>query len=350
MTTEDDAGDTLKPRLVAADADVRRVSILQMGTREDPVPFRIPQDAEALRRAVDASGAALVVIDPLMEFIDGKVDSHKSHPVRQAIASLNAIAREAGCAVLVVFHLNKGTSTDPLLRHEGSAAFTQVVRGGMLLGHDPDDAEGEHGNRRVLAVTSSNLAKLASSLAYRITTATITGDTGEAITTAAINYVGESNASGHDLLRQQHGEERTERDGAVDFLRAELADGPRPVKELKAEAKAAGITEITLQRAKATLGVRPSKTGFGGGWEWSLNTPGGVLQSPHNEDDHPPLITFAGRGGDHLREKPVGIGFSADPAPEDDHPVEGDHLRDDGRAFGWTDEQLQALIDGERDR
>ena len=71
-----------------------------------------------------------MVIDPLMEFIDGKVDSHKSHPVRQAIAALNQIAREHDCAVLAVFHLNKGVSTDPLLRHEGSAAFTQVVRAG----------------------------------------------------------------------------------------------------------------------------------------------------------------------------------------------------------------------------
>jgi RecA-family ATPase len=126
VTTEDDPGDTLKPRLQSAGADMERVKMLRMG-REDPVPFRIPQDAKALHRLVEQSGARLVVIDPLMEFIDGKVDSHKSQPVRQAIAALNVIARETGCASLVVFHLNKGTSTDPLLRHEGSAAFTQVV-------------------------------------------------------------------------------------------------------------------------------------------------------------------------------------------------------------------------------
>lgn len=244
------------------------------------MPFRIPQDADALRRAIEQANAALVVIDPLVEFIDGKVDSHKSHPVRQAIASLNAIARDTGVAVLVVFHLNKGTSTDPLLRHEGSAAFTQVVRGGMLLGHDPDDPEGEGGSRRVLAVTSSNLAKLAPSLVYNISTSVIVGDTDEEIVTAAVELVGESDANGHDLLKSSGQEgERTERDDAMDFLRAELADGPRLVKEIKAEAKAAGITEITLQRAKATLGIRPSKGGYQGAWRWSL------------KDD---------QGGDHL--------------------------------------------------
>ena len=115
VTTEDEPGDTIKPRLMAAGADLSRVSIFQMGTKDEPVPFRVPQDAAELGRRVAEKRAALVVIDPLMEFIDGKVDSHKSHPVRQAIAALNQIAREYHCAVLVVFHLNKGASTDPLV-------------------------------------------------------------------------------------------------------------------------------------------------------------------------------------------------------------------------------------------
>jgi putative DNA primase/helicase len=94
VTTEDDPGDTLKPRLMAAGADLPRVSSFQMGSRDEPVAFRVPQDAAELGRRVREKEAALVVIDPLMEFIDGKVDSHKSHPVRQAIAALNQIARE----------------------------------------------------------------------------------------------------------------------------------------------------------------------------------------------------------------------------------------------------------------
>jgi RecA-family ATPase len=137
VTTEDDPGDTLKPRLMAAGADLSRVSIFQMGPKDEPVPFRVPQDADALGRRVNERDAALVVIDPLLEFIDGKVDSQKSHPARQAVAAVNRIAGDTGCAVLVIFHVNKGTSTDPLLRHEASAAFTQVVRGGLMLGHDP---------------------------------------------------------------------------------------------------------------------------------------------------------------------------------------------------------------------
>jgi hypothetical protein len=256
---------------MAAGADLARVSSFQMGTREEPVPFRVPQDAAELGRRVAEKRAALVVVDPLMEFIDGRVDSHKSHPVRQAIAALNLIAREHGCAALVIFHLNKGVSTDPLLRHEGSAAFTQVVRGGLMLGHDPDGPDGEDGNQRVLAVSSSNLAAIAPSLVYRIDTARVMGDTGEEIVTAEMVRIGESAAGAHDLLRGTTPEEqRTVTDEAVQFLGAELADGARLTREVQAEARKMGLSDMSLFRARRELGVRASKTGFKGGWEWSL--------------------------------------------------------------------------------
>ena len=270
VTTEDEPGDTIKPRLMAAGADLSRVSIFQMGSKDEPVPFRVPQDAAELGRRVAEKQAALVVIDPLMEFIDGKVDSHKSHPVRQAIAALNQIAREHQCAALVVLHLNKGASTDPLLRHEGSAAFTQVVRGGLMLGQDPDDPDGEDGRQRVLAVSSSNLAAIAPSLVYRIDTARVTGDTGGEIVTGKMVHVGESGAGAHDLLGGITGEQRTVTDEAVAFLRAELADGVRLAGEIKAEARKLGLSDTALFRARATLGVKASKTGFKGGWEWAL--------------------------------------------------------------------------------
>jgi putative DNA primase/helicase len=294
VTTEDDPGDTLKPRLMAAGADLSRVSIFQMGARDDPVPFRVPQDAAELGRRVAETNAALTVIDPLLEFVDGKVDSHKSQPVRQAVAALNQIARETGCAVLVIFHLNKGASTDPLLRHEASAAFTQIVRGGLMLGHDPDDPDGEDGNQRVLAVSSSNLAAIAPSLVYRIDTARVIGDTGEEIVTAKIDCIGESAAGAHDLLRgQPDEEEQTGTDEAEEFLAAELADGPQPAGELTKRARGLGITEKQLRRARGRLGVSSERTGglgASGRWQWSLATDPKApsLRRPpnHREEGH----------------------------------------------------------------
>ncbi len=305
VTTEDDPGDTLTPRLMAADADMNRVHLFHMGTREEPVPFRIPQDADELRRRITDVQAAMIVVDPLVEFVDGKFDAHKSQQVRQALASLNAIARQIGCAIFVVIHLNKGSSTDPLLRHEGSAAFTQIIRGAMLLGHDPNDPDAEDGSRRVLATTSSNLAKLAPSLVYQIKPAIIHDWTGAPITTANIAHVGQSDATGHDLLKTAidgHGDEQSALDEAEEFLRTELASGPKLAKAVQAAARDIGISTETLKRAKRKLGIAVFKDGFQGPWKWYLNP---VDQRGSSNDDH-----LCETGDDHLCENPVDTGDS----------------------------------------
>ncbi|HZR98654.1 MAG TPA: hypothetical protein VFE37_08110, partial [Chloroflexota bacterium] len=57
---------------------------------------------------------------------------------------------------------------------------------------------------------------------------------------------------------------------AVAFLRAALADGPQPAAGVLEAARAAGLAERTLRRAKATLGVGARKDGARGGWWWDL--------------------------------------------------------------------------------
>src|SRR5207302_9926665 len=54
------------------------------------------------------------------------------------------------------------------------------------------------------------------------------------------------------------------RDEAVTFLVDVLAPGPRPVEDVRREARAAGISERTLERARGKLGVRSTPARFGG--------------------------------------------------------------------------------------
>ncbi|HET7052459.1 MAG TPA: DnaB-like helicase N-terminal domain-containing protein [Solirubrobacterales bacterium] len=271
VTTEDEPGDTLKPRLMAGGADLSLVSYFTMGSLDDPVPFRVPGDAAELSRRVAETDAALVVLDPLVEFLDGRLDANKSQGVRHALASLNGIAREHGCAVLAIAHLNKGLSKDALLRVEGSAAFTQIVRAGLMLGFDPSDPDEEEGSQRVLAVSSTNLSKVPPSLAYEISEAVVEGDGGEPIKTARIHLVGESAAVSHDLLgHREDDESRADHDEATEFLLAELEGGPKPASEIQRARHAAGIGPGALKRAKRQLGVKSTKAGMGGGWIWAL--------------------------------------------------------------------------------
>ncbi len=65
---------------------------------------------------------------------------------------------------------------------------------------------------------------------------------------------------------------RPERDEAAEFLRQELAGGPRLTEEVKAQAAKLGISAATLRRAREEIGVRPERDGFGkdGTWSWRL--------------------------------------------------------------------------------
>jgi hypothetical protein len=68
------------------------------------------------------------------------------------------------------------------------------------------------------------------------------------------------------------GRPAAEREEALEWLSIALADGPRPARELFAEARADGITPHTLRNAKTALGVQARKNGFERGWTWFLPT------------------------------------------------------------------------------
>jgi hypothetical protein len=185
---------------------------------------------------------------------------------------LAKLAEANDLAVLTVMHLNKGQGADLIGRIGGSVAFTGAARSLLVFGADPADPDGEDGSGRVLA-QRGNLARRAASLAYRIEGRLIDGPDGP-IETSRLVCLGESEARADELLAAvTTGEERTERDEAIEFLRAELEDRPRAAKEVKSAAREAGISDATLRRAKAQLRVvseRVGGAGAAGNWEWSL--------------------------------------------------------------------------------
>ena len=101
--------------------------------------------------------------------------------------------------------------------------------------------------------------------------------------------------------------ERTAVDDASEFLRDALRSGPVKAKDVVRAARAAGISERSLDRAKAELGVRSRKLDFSGAWAWLLP-----------EDGHTPeLAPFT----------PVDLPDSLEPteATVDSADVEGCH-------------------------
>ena len=167
-TAEDIASATVVPRLIAAGADLKQVHLLQHHTGGTESVLQLPRDASALHAQVEQTRAALVVIDPLMAFLAGSVDSYKDQSIRGALAPLQLLAQDTGAAVVAVAHLNKGQDAAPLRRIAGSVGLQAAARSTLLLGRDPTDPDGERGNQRLLVHVKSSLSELAPSLTYAV--------------------------------------------------------------------------------------------------------------------------------------------------------------------------------------
>lgn len=269
LSAEDDLEDTIGPRLDAAGADSSRVVALQAVRDENAVEYGVTLlDLPALEAAVRCVAARLVIIDPLMAYMPGAVDSHQDADVRRVLRPLGELAGRLGVAVLLVRHLNKGGGSNAIYRGGGSIGIIGAARSGLLAGLDPDD---ETGRRRVLAVTKSNLARSPGSLAYAIE---------ERDGVPVIAWGGAVDMSSQSLLAGADNDTRPALNEAVAFLEGELVEGPQPARAVMQAARAAGITEITLTRARYRIGVRASRIAGGAGWEWSLAVPSAASAGP----------------------------------------------------------------------
>lgn len=266
VTAEDDAADTIRPRLEATGADVRRLHIVDGveytdtdgNSRQRPWNFT---DTDALERTLASlPDCKLVIVDPLSAYLAG-TDSHKNADVRALLAPLADMASRQSVALLCVSHLNKSNGP-AVYRTTGSLAFIAAARAASVVAKDQDDP-----TRRLLLPIKSNLSADSRGLAYRV---------GVMDGQPMVQWEPESiTVTADQALAAMHDDatDRSERQEATDWLRALLESGPRSAKEVRAAAGAAGLAWATVRRAKDLMGIRPAKTRFDGGWEWALPGP-----------------------------------------------------------------------------
>jgi hypothetical protein len=256
LSAEDDPADTIRPRAEAAGADLSRLVVPDPGGR---VP-RFPDDIPALEELVRDRGAEFVVIDPLMAFLPPNVAANLDQCVRQALTPLAAVAARTGCAVLLVRHLTKQGRDRAMHRGQGSMGIVAAVRTGLLVAPHPDDPAG-----RVLAVSKCNVGRHPPALGFRV----VESPSGQPV----VEWAGPVDLTADEVCRgKKAAAELRARDRAIDWLKRELAGGPRKAADLFAAAAAAGIPERTLERAKAALPARSHRAfdhkADRGEWYW----------------------------------------------------------------------------------
>jgi hypothetical protein len=279
LSAEDDAADTLRPRAEAAGADLTRLVVASPGLGAIP---RLPDDLVAIAALVHRHSADLVVFDPLAAFLPPTVSANNDQSVRRALLPLAVIAAHRGCVALLVRHLNKYGGSRSLYRGLGSIGIAGVIRSGLLLARHPDDPA-----LRVLAQTKTNIGPPAPSLGFRL----LPDDRGR----VGVRWTGPVDLSADELCAAAEPVGKRPRERAAEWLRTELADGPRKASELIAAAARVGIAERTLERVKKDLGVKSERVQNGEKGEWVWSDPKSHRQSGQSEEL--PLLPDLGLGG-----------------------------------------------------
>lgn len=242
VTSEDGLADTLRPRLDLLGGDPARVIVARNAvTMDEAHPFSLETDLTQLRAELaQRPEIIMTAFDPLSAYL-GARDSYKDAEIREILTPLAALAEEANVALLGILHLTKAAQRRILMRAQGSIAFVAQARVVLAVGLNPDDE-----NERVVVTVKNNLVKAPPALSFRLDNGLAWGATPR-------------NGKPEELLAQDEPESRSmlrERREAMDFLQRELANGPVSSTTVKADARACGIAERTLFRAKRDVGVQ----------------------------------------------------------------------------------------------
>ena len=179
QTAEDGLGDTVKPRLVSAEADMERVLVI------DDTEHPLTLADKRIENAIRENNARLVIIDPLQAFLGANVDMNRANEVRPILRRLADTAQNTNCAIVMIGHLNKASGSQSTYRGLGSIDITAVVRSLLFIGKVKTDP-----TTRVIVHEKSSLAPPGQSLAFSL------GDE------KGFRWIGAYDISAEDLRRQ----------------------------------------------------------------------------------------------------------------------------------------------------
>ena len=250
ISVEDNPSLIIKPRVRRMGGDQTRIFIPNHS-------FTVDERGLAdLKRWIVEMHISLVFIDPLTLYMGGKTDLHRMNQVYEIFGQLQRIADEMDITIVVVHHSRKGEEGSYLDRAAGSQAIAAGIRSGLYV-HEEDGT-------KIVSHAKHNYSPQGRSLTF-----TLEGNEGRFIWGAPLDedpaaFSGSQPAEG----RQRRGKASEK---AVVFLKAFLANGAVPAKELLSAAEDEGFSIATLNRVKPGVAESFCMRKFGQTeWYWRL--------------------------------------------------------------------------------
>lgn len=262
ITAEESADVQIKPKLLAADADMGMLYILDQSS---PRTFSIA-DLETVQQAMLELAVALLVIDGFFSFF-GKGDIYNDRDIRERMKPLCSLAAATGAAVVLIRHDPKSRGQRGVAGGLGGMGFTAMARVVIKAGMVP----GELGEVRALALAKSSLRQKPPARTYTISGVAVR-DGGPEFEAPRITW-GDTrpDLTADDLYAEITTTPPVERTAAAQFILDNLTE-PVGWKTLVEAAQDEGLSAATLRRArdelKAAGAIDKTKDGSGP-WLWS---------------------------------------------------------------------------------
>lgn len=270
LNDEDGSADTLRPRLEALGADLKRVII--PNPRDEDTPLTLPSQWRRLEALIKSHEARFVVIDPWIAFLDTGLESASDSTIRKVLRALTRMAQRCRCALLLLRHLRKAGGRRAVYRGVGSIGLVAACRSAWLIARSPLD------DVCVFAQLKNNLAARQPSLAYefRGQESGVGGQESE-VGVRGTNENQKSTIENHmpfrwlgptfwsaDELTGGRLTRAGRRAQARAFLQEILRTEAQPIGKVKTAAKDQGIAERTLSRAVKELKLQLRRVIFPG--------------------------------------------------------------------------------------
>jgi putative DNA primase/helicase len=259
LTGEDDHATTVKPRLMAANADLEKVHLI---TESD---VNLPDELDNLEIAIEhADNPKLLIIDPVSSFFG--TDLHEPVRARALLSRLGHIAKSQHMAIILIGHLTKLGGKSALSSLAGSSAIAAAARAVYLVtSGDPDS------RWRIFACVKNNLAPDKTALQFRIRRAKV----GKIRTTRVAWHKERLQMTADEALAKAKA--NSSKPAAVrpvdELLKGLLADGKRAVSDIFEKGRSSGFSEKQLRAAAGRLGVDKTNTGFADNKKWFWEVP-----------------------------------------------------------------------------
>ncbi len=236
QTAEDGLGDTVKPRLIEAGADLSKVLVIDESEQE------LSFSDSRIERAIVQNRAKLLILDPMQAYVGEKVDMNRANEVRPIFRKLAEVADRTGCAIILIGHLNKAAGGQSAYRGLGSIDFRAAARSVLLIGRVRKEP-----NVRVIIHDKSSLAPEGKPVAFSL------GDE------TGFEWIGEYDITAEDLLSGKGGDTESKQEIARQLILDLLDSGAHVLSEdIDKAASELGISERTVRSAKNALRDDPN--------------------------------------------------------------------------------------------